>query len=268
MPGYYKPHVIIDFKSADRDRGTIEEPSFSLTHQIKFSQSPTKQYFMRLENILIPKSFYDIDSTNNTFIIQESSANTAVIPEGNYTITELLTELETQLDTNTNDGNDFTLSYDDITNKVTISFVAGGTATIDSIANGSTLNDLLGFGKSSFGLDDNQIVLADGVDSEATYAVDLDTKSYVQVETNITSANYYDPGIQKHIGAIVPINVDRNEKQYQENTEAHLTQLNNKGPITSVNFKLKDENDNIIDLNGVEWSCTMAIYELTEMHKF
>ncbi len=264
----YKSHVIIDFRSADRDRGTNETPEFHLSHQIKFSQSPTKSYYMRLEGTLLPKTFYDVDSTNNFFnVIEGGGDNDATIPPGNYTITELLTELETQLDAGTNDGNAFTLSYDDITNKVTFLFVAGVSATIDSIANGSTLNALLGFGNTTVGETDAQIVLVSGTDLEATYTVDLDTKSYIFIETDITSANYYDKDIQKHVGAIVPINVDRNEKQYHQNTDGHLTLLNNRGPISKVEFRLRDEVGNTIELNGAGWSTTMAIYELTELHK-
>ncbi len=264
----YKSHVIIDFRSADRDKGTNEEPIFYLSHQIKFSQSPTKSYWMRLEGTLIPKTFYDVDATNNFFRITDSvGINDATIPPGNYTITELLTELESQLDMGTNDGSAFTLTYDDITNKVTILFVSAGSNTIDTIANGSTLNALLGFGNTTVGETDVAIVLATTVDTEATYTVDLDTKSYIFVETNITSANYYNKNIQAHIGAIVPINVDRNEKQYFENTDGHLTLLNNRGPMSQVSFHLRDELTNTIALNGAGWSTTMAIYELTELHK-
>jgi len=271
MSGFYKPHIIIDLKSSDRDSGLIETPKFCLSHQIKFSQKPSKSYYLRLENTMIPKTFYDIDSTNNTLLTNaDGDGNiTSTIPEGNYTITELMAEIETQLDADT--AETWTLTYDDITNKITINAVWGGSTTVslvfDTIANGSTLNDPLGIGKTSNGLSDSSLAIPNTTDTEATYTVDLDTKSYINVETNISSANYYDKNSQKHIGAIVPITVDRNEKQYFENTDGHLTLLNNKGPLSCISFKLKDENDVAIDLNGAEWSTTFAIYELTELHK-
>lgn len=272
MSSNYKSHVIIDLNSKDRDRGTIEKPEFCLSHQIKFSQSPTKSYYMRLEGTLIPKTFYDIDATNNTFIVLEefgSETQTVVVSPGNYTITELLTLIEIDLDISPN-SNAYTLTYDDITNKVSFLVAYGGSETdvnIDSIANGSTMNDLLGLGKTSSGLDDLVINLPDATTVEATYVVDLDTKSYIFVETDLTSANYYNKDGQRHIGAIVAINVDRNEKQYFENSDGHLTLLNNKGPISTIKLKLTDEFENTINLNGAEWSTTMAIYELTELHK-
>lgn len=270
MTGYYKSHVIIDLNSEVRTTGTIEKPVFKLDHQIKFSQSPTKSYYMRLENTLIPKTFYDIDSTNNIFrVLEDGTPLIITIDPGNYTITELLTQLEADLDSDTTDGNAYTLTYDDITDKVSFEVVFGaiGPVIIDSIANGSTLSELLGFGKTSYGLIDNQTTLVDSVASEATYVVDLDTKSYISVETNITSANYYDTSNQKHIGVIVPINVDRNEKQWFENTTGHMTLLNNKGPFNSVKLHLKDEYGFTMGLNGAHWSTTMCIYELTEIQK-
>ena len=274
MSSSYKSHVIIDLNSKDRDSGSIEEPRFHLSHQIKFSQSPTKSYYMRLEGTLIPKTFYDIDSTNNKLLMIEAFGGPAsidvTITPGNYTITELLTLVESQLDGETVNANAFTLTYDDTTNKVSFLVAYGGSETavsIETIANGSTLNELLGIGKTSFGLVDAEIALADAATVEATYVVDLDTKSYISVETDLSSANYYDKNSQKHVGAIVPINVDRNEKQYFENSDGHLTRLNNKGPISSVRLHLKDEYGNTINLNGAEWSSTMAIYEHTELHK-
>jgi hypothetical protein len=271
-----KSHVIIDINSKDRDSGTsIEQPKFTLSHQITFSQSPSKSYYMRLENTLLPKSFYDIDSNNNTFLVIEDdgtpSTLTVNISPGNYTITELLTELETELDTNTADANAYTLSYDDITNKVTFNcaFGTSTSVTIDSIANGSTLNALLGFGKNTPTLSDSQISLTNGVDNTATYVVDLDTKSYVIIEaTNLTSKNYYDKNIQKHVGQIIPMNVDRNEKQHFENSDGHLSLLNGKQSFNRVEFILKDEDGNILDLNGIDWSTTLCIYEMTEIWKF
>lgn len=271
----FKSHVIIDLNSKDREtNSTLENPIFRLSHQITFSQNPIKSYFMRLENTLIPKTFYDIDSNNNVFqIIEDDGVTqttiTITIDEGNYTITELLTELETQLDTNTVEANDYTLSYDTITNKITISCVFG-TATsviIDTIANGSTLNNPLGFSRSSPTLIDSQITLSTGVDEIASYSVDLDSKSYIMIESNITSKNCYDKNSQKHLGGIIPVNVDRNEKIFFGNADGYKILINGKQPLSSLQLKLKDENGNSLDLNGTDWSTTLCIYELTELHK-
>ena len=278
-----EPFISIQVNSKDRDNGNIEDFYILLSHQIKFNQSGKKSYFLRLENVMIPKTFYDIDSTNNVFqVLEEDGVGgydtiTITIPEGNYTITELLTQLESDLDTDTMNANAYTLAYDDINNLISFEYTGATSADVivDTIANGSTLNALLGFGKDTTTLQTiNGVALTDTtqtflttVSQDAPYVVDLDTKSYIEIITDITSNNFYDKDIQKHIGVVVPINVDRNEKQYYANHEGHMTKLNSKSPLSKISLKLIDEYDNTIDLNGVDWSLEVNIYQFTELHK-
>lgn len=278
-----EPYISIEINSKDRDTGDIEKFKYLLSHQIKFNQSNKKSYFFRIEDVMIPKTFYDIDSTNNVFQVLEDDGAagtdtiTVTIPEGNYTITELITLLESELDTNTMNSNAYTITYDDINNLVNFEYVGATSVdvTIDTIANGSTLNDPLGFSKVTTGnqsisgdlTTDTAIVFVTATPQDAPYVVDLDTKSYIILETDITSSNFYDKDIQKHVGVIVPFNVDRNEKQYYSNHQGHHTKMNSKGPLSTISFKLIDENDNQVDLNGVNWSANVNIYQLTELHK-
>lgn len=279
----FEPYITIEVNSKNRTRGDVENFHLQLDHQIKFNQSSTKSYFMRIENVLLPKTFYDIDTTNNVFRVLEDNGIggydtiTITIPPGNYTITELLSQLEGDLDVNTLNANAYTLLYDDITNLVSIEYVGATSAEVlvDTISNGSTLNDPLGFGKETSTQQtiegdantDTQLSLASGIPQNAPYVVDLDTKSYAVLEVDITSDNYYDENIQKHIGVHIPINVGRNEKEYFSNHEGSLLRLNSKAPLSSINFRLLDENDNQLDLNGVNWSCEINIYAYTELHK-
>lgn len=278
----FKEHISLEINSRRRTKGSIENFTTYLDHQITFSQKPSKSYWLRLENVQIPFSFYQLTNFNVFQVIEEDAGMnlhtlTITVDPGNYTITELLTELESALDTASaasGDTNTYTLAYDDITNKVTFSFTAGagsGTiVTIDTIANGSTMNGVLGIGKAdttNITGGDTTLVLAVGVESVAPNCVDLHTVSYVIVETDITSQNYYNEDRQLHLGARVPINVDRNEVQYFANFDGHLSKMNNKGPLSSISFILKDEFGNVLDLCEVDWSCEVVISELTELHK-
>lgn len=279
----FEPYITLEVNSKERTQGDIENFILHLDHQIKFNQSPAKSYFMRVENIMLPKTFYDVDSTNNVFrVLEEDGLGgydlvSVTIPAGNYTITELLTELETELDTNTINGNAYTLTYDDITNKISFEY-AGATSAdviVDTIANGSTLNDLLGFGKTTT----TQQTIDGNTNTDTTqtfipstpqsppYVVDLDTKSYIILEADITSNSYYDNSIQKHIGVHIPINVDRNNKQYFANHDGSMLKLNNKSVLSSLRFRLVDEYDNEVDINGVNYSFEVNIYQFTELHK-
>ena len=272
-----KDHICLELNSRKRTRGTIEDFVVALSHQITFNQSPNKSYYLRLENIQIPHSFYQVNSNNNTFQVIETDGVTPhtltiTIDAGNYTISELLTELEAALDTASaasGDTNSYTLTYDDITNKITLKY-DGGTSTsvtVDTIANNSTMNVILGLGKAdtdNITGGDTTLVLADGVESVAPNSVDLHYYSYIIVETSLSSNNYYDENGQIHIGCRVPIIVDRNIVNYFGNQDGHMTKLNNKGPLSVLEMKLKDEFGNLIDLNEVDWSVELCIYELTK----
>lgn len=279
----WEPYLSLEVNSLNRENGDIEDFRYLLSHQFTFNQSPVKTYFLRLENILIPKSFYDIDATNNTFIVLEEDGLggydtiTITIAPGNYTITELLTQLESDLDTDTVNANAYTLSYDDINNKISFEYTGASSADVivDTIANGSTLNRLLGFGRVTTGSQtiagttatDTQQTFLTTVAQDPPYGVDLDTKSYVVIETDLSSNNYYSKDNQKHVGVIVPMNVDRNEKQYFANDGGHMTKINSKAPLSAITFKLKDEYGVAIDLNGVNYSFELNIYVMTELWK-
>jgi hypothetical protein len=278
MSAHYKSHISLELNSKDRNSGEVNNALFHLDHQITFSQKPSKSYWLRLENNLMPKSFYTIDSNFIVFQVLEDDGIggddtiTITIDQGNYTIIELITELESQLDSNTANANDYSLSYDDITNKVTIQYTGATSAdvTIDTIANGSTLNQVLGFGKAdtaSITGGDNTTVLVDATDSEAPNCVDLNTKSYIIVKSDIASNNYYNTKNQQNIGVRIPMLVDRNVKQYYANDGGSLTKMNNKSALSTIRLDLEDEYGNLVDTNECDWSTEMVIYELTEPSK-
>lgn len=85
---------------------------------------------------------YPINSTNKTITFQEdgvASDLTATLTEGNYTGSEIATELQTQL--NSAGANTYTVSYNSTTGKLTISDDAGLPSTI----NLTDIDDIFGF---------------------------------------------------------------------------------------------------------------------------
>lgn len=274
MSGYEKEHIAILLNSRDRQKGTIEEPTWYLDSAIHFSNDPRKSYRMRFEDIQMPKSYYELNSNYNTFVVIEQGGGTLTITldQGNYTINELIAELESELDANTTNSNDYTITYDPIQNTISIFFTGTSTQiTIDTIANGSTMNQVLGLGSPDTQYitgNDNQIVIPAGAGNvfEGS-AIDLNTISYVLIESSITSNNYYDHETQRNIGVQVPMNNDRNSVRLYENHEGHKTKMANLHSLRTISLRLLDEEDRVIDLNGVNWSCKICIYELTETWK-
>ena len=50
-----------------------------------------------LHSIMCPNAFDNVDSFNNTFVLNDGADHTITIPKGYYSITQLATELETQI---------------------------------------------------------------------------------------------------------------------------------------------------------------------------
>ena len=125
-----RSHAIIIVDSSLRNVGTSESlTEFHYMLQkgrpISFTKaSKKKQYFLRIENVRIPVGFYAYGSDNNTFLFSESTGNSAILitlPLGNYDIDELMTEIETQMNSGGSNADDYTLTYDEKSQKITIS---------------------------------------------------------------------------------------------------------------------------------------------------
>lgn len=270
-----KSHTINVLSSRDRlAGGTSSNFRIILDSPILLNQaSHVKQYFMRFENINIPLTFYNIDSNFNTFKVIETDGVTPhtitiVIDEGNYTISELIAELETQLDANTQDANNYTLTYDITTNKITFKYDAGTSTsvTVDTIDNGSTLNYALGFGIPNTDLVtdlDNNQVFVDGVGQDTLFVVNVDIKSHIHLETGITTKNYHRGGRKANIGVKINMDVDRNQNKIFQNHDGALIRMNNSHTINHLEIRLVDDFGNIINLNGSDWTFDFNVYELT-----
>lgn len=77
---------------------------------------------IQIQTYNIPFAFPNINSYNNTINITETghAAITATIPTGTYDISSLITALKTSLDTASGGTNTFTISFSDVTNKLSI----------------------------------------------------------------------------------------------------------------------------------------------------
>ena len=97
-----------------------------------------KNQRIRINNFIIPYSFYTINNYNNKLLVTIVGTYTITIPIGNYTIITLCAQLQTLL--KVVDAS-FTCTYSQLTNKITIA------RTGNFILDGkySTLNKIIGF---------------------------------------------------------------------------------------------------------------------------
>lgn len=263
--------IIVDSNLRDSDKANESDTNFyyRLTVPINFHKDMKrgrKQYYMRAENINLPISFYAINSVkaNNVFTFDESTGQSDVtvsVPDGNYTIDELITEVQTQM--NSGGDNTYTLTYDEITQKVNIaSDGAGGDFSFD-LTFSSGLLTLLGF--------DGTETITGASNVDGTYVAYTNTIKYVKLYIdNFNSNNVYDPSGVRKVFFKIPINETRNEFQFYSNNDGFKVKLNSMLAIKDFKVKLTDAEDNVLDLNGVPFSFDLAIYEYTrnEMSHF
>ena len=261
-----KQHATIIVES---DRRALKSKSpcdfiYQLTQTIKFTKrSRDKQYFIRLENIRIPISFYNINENNNTFEWDTDPTGSGItaleeysfdIPSGNYSIDDLIEEVEDQM--NSNDSNNvYNVTYNEPTQIVNIS----STGVHDLVA-------LDGDGWRMLGFDKTETIT--GVsDMEGNNVAYTNTMRHLKLQIpNLVSNNVYsnDENLQTQVqpvGVIVPITEIRNDYQFYNNHQGPLIKLSNQSSISDICVKLLDADNNVVNLNGVPFGFEVVIYE-------
>jgi hypothetical protein len=100
---------------------------------------------IELKHILIPYTFYNVNSTNNVLVIfktGDTQQRNIVLPPGNYNITDFLAKLKVFLDASSGPLHTYTCTYDVNSYKITIT---QDSSTFVIFAN-STMRHLLGLG--------------------------------------------------------------------------------------------------------------------------
>ena len=260
-----KTHVILDIKSDLRTSGTNNKPSFHFYKNVDFKLANVKEYYMKIHNIQLPVSFYQINSNYNTLKITERNTGdtvtddiTITITPGNYTITELTSEIETQLNTLTEQSNTYSVSQDDKTGKINISYTGGSAnVDIDSYVNGSTINPIIGAGEYNGTTGTSDITPAG---KDLTNHYNLNFISYVSLESNIVSHNHLDINSIRNVGVRIPITEARGDVVNFNNNDGYVVRIK-KNSISEITFKIIDPYKNEVDLNGTPFACQLVFYE-------
>lgn len=124
------------------------------------SQGYTGKYF--LEKVVIPYSWYNVDSTNNVFYIYDNNTSTyytiSLASSGNYTIDTFISALQTAIRSATSNNN-YTVSYSSTTYKITIACTTTFkvmNASYETNNNAITLSRISGFVTDSSALATSQ----------------------------------------------------------------------------------------------------------------
>lgn len=244
------PSTLVYIDSNDRLNGSNE----SFTIQLKSSMMGDTEKHVNINDCIIPYSYYAINDNNNTFVLTGTTGSENItLTNGNYTIGEYSSELKTQLETSTNyAGETFTPVYSKITGKMQIT-VSTGDFTITS--NNYNYKHL-GMGKTTSVASVSSVWTSpNGIDLHGPRYIDLVTS----LQTNAVNTNSNFKNYQTLLR--FPTDMNRNTIKYLNDASTEWMKLFNNN-VDRISVELRDDDGNIIDLNGLSWQLMLEFREL------
>lgn len=215
--------------------------------------------YVTVLNAQFPVSFYVIDSTNNTIVVNSSlSGNyTVTLAIGNYNSSTLITALQTAF---TAVGlSDISFTINTTTGKLTITTYL---STVTYTLSPSALGTILGMGSTS---------LVFAPTNTFPYPLNLLGKTKLFINSaNLANVAYTSNGngFSTTI-ATIPVNVPPYSLiQYVCAVEQQKNTLTNR-VLDGIDIKIVDQNNQYINFNNVPWSITLVLsIERMDANKF
>jgi len=230
----------IYINSADRISGSIEDFSVFIQDHL---ENVDKN--ISVESLAIPYSYYVVNGNNNTLLAGPTGVDTITLTQGNYTGSELSTELQTQL--NAVLVPTYTVSFDSNSGKFTYST---GDASEFQIITDTQNYKYLGFDKSSTNSSSSGSLTSSNV-------IDVSGSQYIEVRTDLPIHSENNSNLNRDVLLRVYPNSEVFSTIFYQNNNAQVHFTSDK--IQRVRFTLFDEFDNQMDLNGLNWSLTLKV---------
>jgi hypothetical protein len=232
--------VVLYIDSKHRTSGTSENFTLQLSTNIAKIQQ------VEVISAEVPYTFYVINSTNCA-ISWSSGATvyTANVPVGNYTITTFLPALQTAMNA-VMAG--FTVTYSTVTFKITFA-----NATAFSILGTSTISDIIGLSGTT----------ASAASVTLPRVFNIGGPKYLLIRsTKLTQPKITRPFLnstQNNILYKIDINGSPGDILVEKNLYTNMLKYGVRQTIRTIDFQLTDDNGNLIDLNGLDWSLTLNL---------
>lgn len=204
----------------------------------------------------IPKSFYMVQENYNTFELTEEAGNdtvTITIPPGNYNRLTLKTTVANLMTANSPNSHTYTISIppssggDD--GKYTYRCTGYTLESGITVSSDSNIFELLGFANGS----SNSFV--DGV-LESSNVVKLSKEDSIVIHSDIVDE--IEDDILQEIYTVDSSTFDN--IVFQNQTPEHYEKRMRKNTSTVYRFYIMNEDNQPIDLNGLNWSLTLCCF--------
>jgi hypothetical protein len=216
----------------------------------------------------IPRSFYNVPSNYNTFIVQENLVNRIItLSPGSYNKTNLQSNLQTQLNSGSVPlGWSYTVSYPNSTEPQTFKYtitVSGNGGILPKFIFTNSMFHQLGFESNSTNNFTTNIITSI-TSLTSINVIDLSFISQVYIKSNMISNS--NDGILQEILTYGSYPMGSFATFQQLDFEMNSRDLN-KDSTNSWNFVLVDTFDREVDLNGIPWSFSLCLYCRNDTHE-
>jgi hypothetical protein len=191
------------------------------------------------------KSYYLFNSNNNTFILIENGiSKTVTIPIGNYNISTLVIQIIVSLNSVASYVYNATFSF--LNGKLTFTVTGnGGIQPIFNFTSDNRCEEILGFDIDNYSFAGNSLMGA--------YIVNLQLTNTIQLLSNLVNNDI--------LSIIIPNSSDFSNIQYNEQSPEFASRKLISNKLNSCHFWLLDEAGDNLDLNGIEFSFSFAIFK-------
>jgi hypothetical protein len=230
---------ILTLQTQNRDtRSSATSPYWKLASRFLAIKS------MRVRNVVIPNTFYNINSNNNVVIISEGGVDTSVsITPGFYSIDQIVSQLTSQLTAASTNVTTYTATYSVLTMKITITSSASMTFKWTTSSGAWPL----GF-----------VANTTGTSHASTNVVQLSTNNIYLYSKALNDGVWVsENGTSSYILSI-PLSVSPMQVQeYRNDQDKPIPFYGTDRDFEQVDFELRDDRGNVLDLNGSNWQCTI-----------
>jgi hypothetical protein len=257
---YYQHIETIVFDS--RDRNWDHYPN-SNSYRINFNKKLEKVHTIEIVSSEIPKTGYIVNDTNNTLYFQETPGITleATIPNGNYTIQEILSLLEVEMESVGGSAYTLTLVNNDTRVRVS-SDLTGGSGIFNLVLNGGE-EDTVNGSRSRYygnnigvilGYSRNNLSGSPGYTTNSNYNVSgIDniylTLSNLHYKRYYTNDGFIKLSLEGQTGDVCFYKYNSNKFRHEFWPIIESLEF--------LDFRWTDYNDVLYDFNGREHSITM-----------
>lgn len=208
----------------------------------------------------IPRTFYNISTKNNSFIlIEDSTEITIQLPEGSYTVQNIIATLTTEL--NTKGTNEYAITYKTSIEpqdfKFTFNLLTNNNP-IQPIFNFTTqLYKVLGFNKNSSNQFSSNTL-------KSTNCINLSRINSCFIKTDMINSN--ESILQEFLsyGSFQMLSIFY---FYNQNLETSSREFVKSQGVSQYNFQLIDEDGEEIDLNGINYSFSIMFFNRNKSHE-